>query len=192
MQWVVKYSSILSYMLEPPSLLTQGFNKNKKAQENLFNDMCNFGARAEWSNGRRDASSYLDVDISNGSAAGPLFLLKPCVSKGRRDASSYLDVDISNGQYRLVNLTPLECIAGSTMEDAIDDRYLKRMHQRRLNIIDGSISSYCSILNSPERLHMIKQANEFASVLCDIESDRLGEKEDRKKRAMDFKLLLYS
>ena len=133
MQWVVKYSSILSYMLEPPSLLTQGFNKNKKAQENLFNDMCNFGARAEWSNGRRDASSYLDVDISN-------------------------------GQYRLVNLTPLECIAGSTMEDAIDDRYLKRMHQRRLNIIDGSISSYCSILNSLERLHMINQANELSLI----------------------------
>ena len=33
MQQVVKYSSLPSYMLKPPSLLTQGFNKNKKAQE---------------------------------------------------------------------------------------------------------------------------------------------------------------
>ena len=32
---------------------------------------------------------------------------------------------------------------------------------------------------------MIKQANELASVLCDIESDRLGAKEDRKKRATE-------
>ena len=27
--------------------------------------MCNFGAQAEWRNGRRSVSSYLDVEISN-------------------------------------------------------------------------------------------------------------------------------
>ena len=32
---------------------------------------------------------------------------------------------------------------------------------------------------------MIKQAKESASVLCDLEFDCLGEKEDRRKRAMD-------
>ena len=31
---------------------------------------------------------------------------------------------------------------------------------------------------------MINQANELAHVLCDIESDRLGAKDDRKKRLM--------
>ena len=71
------------------------------------------------------------------------------------------------------------------MEDAIFDRALKRLHQQSLNIIDGYISSYCSILNSPRRLHMIKQAKELASVLCDIQSDRLGTKEDRKKIEME-------
>ena len=70
------------------------------------------------------------------------------------------------------------------MEYDIFDRTLKRLPQRRLNLIDGSISSYCSILNSPERLRMIKQANKLAPVLCDIESYRLGGKEDRKKRYM--------
>ena len=65
MQRVLKYSYILSYMLKLPSLLTQVFNKNKKAQENISKHMYNFGARAEWSNGRRDVSSYLDVEISN-------------------------------------------------------------------------------------------------------------------------------
>ena len=44
-QRVVKYYSLLSYILKPPSLLTRGFNKNKKAHEKLFNHMCNFGAR---------------------------------------------------------------------------------------------------------------------------------------------------
>ena len=78
---------------------------------------------------------------------------------GRRAASSYIDVDISNDQYRLVNPTPLDCISGYIMEDAIFDRALKRLHQQSLNIIDGYISSYCSILNSPEQLHIINQSN---------------------------------
>ena len=56
------------------------------------------------------------------------------------------------------------------------DRALKRLPQIRINLIDGSISSYCYILNSPERLDMIKQTNNLASVLGDIESDRLGAK----------------
>ena len=61
----------------------------------------------------------------------------------------------------------------------------RSVSRNNVNLIDGSISIYCSILNSPERLHIIKQANELESVLCDIESDRLGANYDRKKRAME-------
>ena len=43
-QQVVKYSSLLTYMLKPTSLLTQVFKKKNKAQEKLFIHMCNFGA----------------------------------------------------------------------------------------------------------------------------------------------------
>ena len=71
------------------------------------------------------------------------------------------------------------------MEDAVSEMDLKRLPQRILNLIYGSISSFYSILNSPEQLYMIKQANKFASVLGGIQSDRLGEKEDRKKRPME-------
>ena len=111
MQRVVKYYSLLSFMLKNTSLLTQGFNKNKKSQEKLLNHMCNFGAREEWRTGRISVSSYIDVKISS-------------------------------DQDRLVNPTPLDCITGYTIEDAIGDRALKRLPQRRLNLIDGSISSY--------------------------------------------------
>ena len=113
-QRFVKYSSLLSYILKPTSLLTQVFKYNKKAHENLFNRVCNFGARAEWTNGRRSVSSYLDV--------------------------------ISNDQYRLLNTTPLECITGYILEDEIDDRDLKSLPQRRMKLINGYISSYCSMI----------------------------------------------
>ena len=72
------------------------------------------------------------------------------------------------------------------MEDAVGERALKRLPQIRLNFIDGSISSYCYILNSPERLEQIRQANRLASVLRDLESDRIRDKEEKKKRATDF------
>ena len=56
------------------------------------------------------------------------------------------------------------------MKDAVGERALKRLPQRRLNFIDGYISSYCSILNSPEWLEQIRQAKNLASILCDLES----------------------
>ena len=57
------------------------------------------------------------------------------------------------------------------MDCSVGERALKRLPQIRLNFIDGSISSYCYILNSPVQLERIRQANKLASVLCDLESD---------------------
>ena len=71
------------------------------------------------------------------------------------------------------------------MDDAVGERALKKLPQRRLDFIDGSISSYYYIINSPERLKQIRQANKLASVLCDLESDRMREKEEKKKRATE-------
>ena len=113
-----KSSSLSSYILKPSFLLTQGFEKNRTAQEKLFIHMCNFGSLVEW-------------------------------RKGRSVISSYLDVETTKDKFRLPSHMPLDCIAGYIMEDAVNERALKRLNQRRLNFIDGCISSYCSILNSP-------------------------------------------
>ena len=59
------------------------------------------------------------------------------------------------------------------MDDAVGDRYLKRLPRIRLNFIDGYISSYCSILNSLKRLEQIRQAKKLVSVLCDLQSDQI-------------------
>ena len=101
--------------------------------------------------------------------------------EGRRVVSSYLDVDTTKDQCRLLNPTPLDCITGYIMSDAIGNRALKRLPERRLNFIDGSVSSYCSILDSPEGLEQIRQANKSASVLWDLEYD-IRAKEENKKR----------
>ena len=43
----LKYSSILSYMLKPSCLLTQGFGNNRTEQEKLLKHMYNIGALTE-------------------------------------------------------------------------------------------------------------------------------------------------
>ena len=63
------------------------------------------------------------------------------------------------------------------MDDAVGDRALKRLPLIMLNLIYGSISSYCSIINSPERLEQIRQAKKLASFLFDLESDRMRGKD---------------
>ena len=54
------------------------------------------------------------------------------------------------------------------MEDDVGDRDLKRLLQRRFNIIYGSISSHCSIIDSPEQLEHIRQVNNLAPVMCGL------------------------
>ena len=101
--------------------------------------------------------------------------------EGRRLVSFYLDVETTKDEYHLLNPTPLDCFTGYIMEDDIGDRALKRLLQRRLKFIDGSISSYCYIINSTKRFEQIRQANKLASVPCDLESDQTREKEEKKK-----------
>ena len=63
------------------------------SQENIFKKIFDFWAWAEW-------------------------------IEGRRVFSSYLDVETTKYQCRLLNPTPLDCIAGYIMEDAVGDRAL--------------------------------------------------------------------
>ena len=57
-------------------------------------------------------------------------------------SSSYFDVDSRKDQYCLINQTPLECITGYIIKDDVGDRDLKKLPQKRLNFIDGSIQIY--------------------------------------------------
>ena len=57
------------------------------------------------------------------------------------------------------------------MEDAVGNMDLKGLTQRRLNFIDGSVSSYCSIINSYERLEQMRQEKKLAYILYDLESE---------------------
>ena len=59
----VKSFSVFPYMLKPYYVLTQQFKENKKAQDKLFNHICDVESRSVWGGGRRTISSYLDIDV---------------------------------------------------------------------------------------------------------------------------------
>ena len=61
------------------------------------------------------------------------------ILKHMLSVSSYIDVDTSKDQYRLLNPNPFNCITGYMIEYDVRDKYLKRLTQKRLNLIDGSI-----------------------------------------------------
>ena len=91
--------------------------------------------------------------------------------------SAYLNSEVTDNQKSLLNPTALEMIAGFIMKDAQGEGAKKRLPARRLNFIDGQISAHCGVLNSPEKIQMIKITNEVASVLAKIHNDKAYERE---------------
>ena len=96
--------------------------------------------------------------------------------------SEYLHCEVTCDQQKLLNPSVLDTIVGYVMQDSQGEGAKKRLPQRRLNFIDGTVSSHCGVLNSKERLVLIRQANEVAGVLGDLETDRLLKKAEQKKK----------
>ena len=69
---------------------------------------------------------------------------------------------------RILNPSPLDTIIGYIMKDAKGEGAWRKLRQKRLNIIDGSINSYCVHLKPPARMDSVWQANDLASVLSDM------------------------
>ena len=71
------------------------------------------------------------------------------------------------------------------MEYHVGHKDLKKLTQRRQNLIDGYILSYWCILNYHIWLDMIKQEKKLADLLCDIELDHLGLKDDNNNIVLE-------
>ena len=96
--------------------------------------------------------------------------------------STHLDVEVTADQQRLLNPSVLDTITGFIIKDSQGEGAKKRLPQRRLNMIDGLVSSHCCVLNSAERLDLIKKSNQIAALMAEIEVDRSKQKEEARKR----------
>ena len=52
--------------------------------------------------------------------------------------------------------------------------------------MNGYISSYCYILNLTKLIEQLRQANKLPSVLCDLDSGRMREKEEKDKTSTEY------
>ena len=95
-----------------------------------------------------------------------------------QQVSAYLDAEVTEDQHNFLNPSVLETITGFIMKDSMGEGARKRLPQRHLNMTDATISSHCAILNSEERMHMIKEVQELAAVMADID---LNEEEGAEK-----------
>ena len=73
--------------------------------------------------------------------------------------SYFLGVVTINVQYCMLNPNLLDFITGCIMKDDFGNGYFKKLSQKRMNLVDVSISSYFSILNSPKQFDVIKKIN---------------------------------
>ena len=74
-QKALKYSSLSSYMLKPSHLVAHDFESNRTAQDKLFKNMCNFGARSKWREWRRVVSSYICVETTKTNSVSSIIRL---------------------------------------------------------------------------------------------------------------------
>ena len=78
---------------------------------------------------------------------------------GVRRVSDALDVAVTSDNLHILNPYPLDTIIGYIMHDAKGEGDRGKPPQRRLNIIDGSINSYCVHINSPALMDLVWKAN---------------------------------
>ena len=78
---------------------------------------------------------------------------------GVRRVSDALDVSVMADNLSILNPSRIDTIINYIMKDEKDEEDRKKLSQRRLNIIDVSIISYCVHLNSPELMDLVRKAN---------------------------------
>ena len=78
---------------------------------------------------------------------------------GVRRVLDALDVSVMADNLSILNPSPFDTVIDYIMKDEKDEEDRKKLSQRRLNIIDGSINSYCVHLNSQALMNMVWEAN---------------------------------
>ena len=87
-----------------------------------------------------------------------------------------------------MNPSVLDTITGYIIKDSQGEAAKLKLPQRRLNMVDAAISSQCCILNSTERLELVRRSNEVAAIMGEIEIDRSRIKEAAKRKKEEKRL----
>jgi len=126
---------------------------NKKSQQQLFNHVTNFVAKLHW-----DKCTNLIP-------------------------SAYLDVEMSLQQEELLNPMCKNALMGQILYDVKGKGAVQKIAKRRLDMIEGNISSYSRCLNDPKHLKAIKDLNHLVAAVAEVSADKETTKAKRKEDA---------
>jgi len=84
-----------------------------------------------------------------------------------------------------LNPTMKDVIIGKLIHEMIGEGAKQRLSARRLEMISGNVASYSRMLNSPEQLEAVKDANNLTAIIAALNA----EQEAEKKRKLDEKKL---
>ena len=125
----------------------------------LFKHMCNYSAQMNWSS-----------DVA----------LLP---------SEHLDVEVSAEQKRLFNPSYKNVLQGFIMYDVKGAGAKNKVARRRLDILEGNVSSYARCLNDTKRMGALKELNELvasvATISAETDADKQRKKDDAATRAKE-------
>jgi hypothetical protein len=108
---------------------------------------------------------------------------------GTLKPSSALDVEFTQDQATLLQPTMMQCNTGVIMDEMRGDGAKKRMARRRLDMVNGNISSYCRVLNSKDQLDHMKEVTLLTASVAEVtkekEADRQRRMDKRKQDSAD-------
>jgi hypothetical protein len=93
--------------------------------------------------------------------------------------SAWLDAVITCEQKALLAPTPADIVRASIINETIGEGAKKKNAKRRINFIDGNITSYSRLLNSSEQLTSMKEMNSLTAIIGEIISMRDQDKSER-------------
>jgi hypothetical protein len=107
--------------------------------------------------------------------------------------SSYLNLEVSSIQMKLFNPTVEDLIMGAAVTETMGEGAKKKLVKRRLEAIGGNVASYSRVLNSTERMVVIKEAKALhhavvAEASAEIETEKLMRAQKKESKKADGEL----
>jgi hypothetical protein len=119
-------------------------------QEQVYKHVCNHVARSNWNH---------EKDLS---------------------PSPYLDAHMTILQKQLLNPTHKQLVTGYVLFDCKGQGAMQMVAKRRLDMIEGNISSYSRILNDPQRMVSLRDLNKLTAAVALVSADKQSQLEKTK------------
>ncbi|GFH45620.1 hypothetical protein CTEN210_02094 [Chaetoceros tenuissimus] len=102
---------------------------------------------------------------------------------GKEDVqpSRFLDVAISSDQKNLLNPSYQDVLMGHIKYDMKGEGAVKKLAKRKLDFICGNVNSYSKLLNGPERLEQVVEANKLVANIAAVQEEQAMNKAKKKK-----------